>query len=423
MTAATERMPRPRPPELPLGAALAMRIGNVATALSRASGLGSGGMIGGRVMRKLRPAVLAELSRGRTSVLVTGTNGKTTTTLMLARALGGQGDVAHNVTGANMLDGLVAALAAHPHASLAALEVDERYLPVALPSVAPAAVALLNLSRDQMDRVGEVAQTVQVWRTAFTKSPATTVVANCDDPLVTWAALAADRQVWVAAGSSWSADSSSCPQCGASLVRAAGDWHCRCGFRRPQPHWQVADSGTLIRSDGRQVKLALRLPGAINVGNAAIAIAAATSIGTDVRQAVAGVESVDQVAGRYRVAPYHGRQVRTMLAKNPAGWAETLRILRGTQHPLILAVNAREADGRDPSWLWDVPFEELRGRQVTVCGDRAPDLAVRLTYAEVVHRVAPDYAHAITGQPPGLVDVVANYTAFRDVTEVLTHGS
>jgi lipid II isoglutaminyl synthase (glutamine-hydrolysing) len=407
-----------------MGAALAMHVGNVATALSKVSGLGSGGMIGGRVMRKLRPTMLAELSRGRTSIMVTGTNGKTTTTHMVARALGQPDDVAHNNSGANMLDGMIAALAARPHARFAALEVDERYLRIALPAVAPAAVVLLNLSRDQMDRVGEVAQTVQVWRKAFTDHAATTVVANCDDPLVTWAAMAADRQVWVAAGSTWNADSSSCPQCGSSLVRVPGDWHCRCGFRRPQPSWRVvSESGTLIGPDGRQIRVSLQLPGAINVGNAAIAIAATTTVGASLHQAVAGVESVKDVAGRYRVMPYHGRHVRTILAKNPAGWAETLRILRGNTHPLILAVNAREADGRDPSWLWDVPFEELRGRDVCVSGDRAPDLAVRLTYAEVRHRLATDYSEAILALPPGPVDMVANYTAFRDVTGMLNNGS
>jgi UDP-N-acetylmuramyl tripeptide synthase len=107
-----------------------------------------------------------------------------------------------------------------------------------------------------------------------------------------------------------------------------------------------------------------------------------------------------------------------MLAKNPAGWAETLRVL-DEDTPVIVAVNAQEADGRDLSWLWDVHFERLRGRQVVVTGERSADLAVRLCYAEVAHWTAPDPVSAIDSLPPGGVEIVANYTAFRDLVNRL----
>lgn len=352
-------------------------------------------------------------------MLVTGTNGKTTTTLMIARALAALGEVACNDTGANMPDGLVAALAHKPRARLAVLEVDEGYLPVVLPDVAPAMVVLLNLSRDQMDRVAEVRRTEYALRTALSRSAAT-VVTNCDDVLTTSAALGAPNAVWISAGTSWRGDSTSCPRCGSPVAAAAAEgWRCDCGLQRPAPHWTFCRNSDLVGTDGQQVRLRSGLPGPINALNAAVAVAAAVSLGVPMASAVAGVATVTEVDGRYRVLAYRERAVRLLLAKNPAGWEQTLLILRSSSDPVVLVVNAREADGRDLSWLWDVGFEPLRGRQVLVCGERAIDLAVRLDYAEVDHQIVPDPLDGITKVPPGPVDLVANYTAFRDVARRL----
>lgn len=411
-------------PRLPWRTSSAVAVGNAAAALSRACGLGRGGIIGGRVMHAMHRGVLADLCRGRTVALVTGTNGKTTTTRMLARAVGTPDEVASNDSGANMPDGLIAALAHKLTARYAVLEVDERYLPSVLATVTPAVVVLLNLSRDQMDRVAEVRHTVRVWQDGMTSSPTTTVVANADDPLVVAAAQASNRQIWVGAGSSWHGDSVSCPRCSATLERTPDGWGCRrCGLRRPQPDWQVTGPTRLSGLDGQAFTVTPGLPGLVNVGNAAVAVAAAACLGVPVRQAVAGVESVTEVDGRYRVVDYRGHAVRTLLAKNPAGWMETLRILGDTTtHPLVLAINAREADGRDLSWLWDVPFEQLRGRHTTVCGERAADIAVRLNYAGVAHRVLADPGQAIASLPLGPVDVVANYSAFTELNGRLANG-
>jgi lipid II isoglutaminyl synthase (glutamine-hydrolysing) len=131
---------------------------------------------------------------------------------------------------------------------------------------------------------------------------------------------------------------------------------------------------------------------------------------------------VIDVDGRYRIVAYRGRTVRTLLAKNPAGWRETLHVLQACAGPIVLVVHAREADGQDLSWLWDIPFERLRGRHIVVSGERATDLAVRLSYAEVAHEVVPNPYDAIVHMPTGPVDVVANYTAFRDLTRGLDHA-
>ncbi|MCG3751133.1 MurT ligase domain-containing protein [Amycolatopsis sp. Poz14] len=408
-------------PSLPVRTRAAVAAGNAAARASRAAGLGRGGIIGGRVSLALQPAALAHLCRDREVVLVTGTNGKSTTTCLLAAALRPFGGVACNASGANMPDGLVAALAASPTARYAALEVDENHLPAVLAETTPAAVVLLNLSRDQLDRTGEVRRTENVLRAAFAAGPSTMVIANCDDPLAASAAMAAANPVWLSAGNSWRGDSASCPRCGSAVREAFGGWRCFCGFARPEPAW-VLDDGELVHRKGLRVRLAPALPGRANAGNLAFAAVAAASLGVPLDAAAAAADAVDQVDGRYRVVGYRERRVRLLLAKNPAGWAETLRILAPGASPAVLAVNAREADGTDPSWLWDVAFGALRGRRIVASGDRAMDLSVRLSYAEVAHRVVPDPLAAVAALPPGPVELVGNYTAFRDAAARLAHA-
>jgi UDP-N-acetylmuramyl tripeptide synthase len=370
-------------------------------------------MIGGRVTLKLDPHALRELARDRRVVLVTGTNGKTTTSLMLTRALESLDAVAANSTGANMPDGVLAALTAKPDAPLAVLEVDETYVPTVAEQVQPMAVVLLNLSRDQLDRVGEVRGTERDFRAAMGRLPNTTVVANCDDVLVTSAAMEAAHPIWVSTGRLWREDSLSCPRCGRAVLHVMKQWSCTCGLARPEPSWSI-EGDVLSTPDGQAIELKLQLPGDANRANAALALAAAESVGVPPEIAVARLRTISDIGGRYRTVQRTNHSVHLMLAKNPAGWGETLPVLtEGT--PVIVAVNGREADGRDLSWLWDVPFERLRGRQVVAAGERSADLAVRLRYAEVPHQWEPDPVRAIDLLDAGAVELVANYTAFRDL--------
>lgn len=167
-------------------------------------------MIGGLVAMTLDRSILRQLGMGRRTVVVTGTNGKSTTTRMTAAALGTLGAVATNAEGANMDAGLVAALAAHRDAELAVLEVDEMHVPHISDAVDPAVVVLLNLSRDQLDRVGEINVIERTLRAGLARHPDAVVVANCDDVLMTSAAYDSPNVVWVAAGGAWSNDSVSC---------------------------------------------------------------------------------------------------------------------------------------------------------------------------------------------------------------------
>jgi UDP-N-acetylmuramyl tripeptide synthase len=128
---------------------------------------------------------------------------------------------------------------------------------------------------------------------------------------------------------------------------------------------------------------------------------------------------VQEIAGRYRTVQVGEHTARLLLAKNPAGWQEALSMIEPTAAGLVIAVNGQVPDGEDLSWLWDVRFEHFEGVQVVASGERATDLAVRLTYAGVEHTTVPDPLRAIASCPAGRVEVLANYTAFRDLNRDL----
>lgn len=408
---------------------LALSAGACVRWASRVTGRGAGSMIGGLVAMTLDRSLLGQLGVGRRTVIVTGTNGKSTTTRMVAAALRGLGGVATNAEGANMDAGLIAALAADRSAGLAALEVDEMHVPHVADAVQPAVLVLLNLSRDQLDRVGEINTIERTLRAGLARHPDAVVVANCDDVLITSAAYDHPRVVWVAAGGRWSGDSVSCPRSGEIIVRDADGWHSTgADFRRPDPHWWF-DDAALHGPGGAVLPMRLALPGAVNRGNAAQAVAAAVALGADPAAAVAAAGTVDEVAGRYRSVEFGEHTVRVLLAKNPAGWQEALSMVDDTAVGVVIAVNGQVPDGVDLSWLWDVRFEHFaddqrtRHRPVVAAGERGTDLAVRLGYADVEHTLVHDTVGAIRSCPPGRVEVIANYTAFLQLNRVLDrHG-
>lgn len=296
------------------------------------------------------------------------------------------------------------------------------------------------------------------WRRALEGATGTTVVANADDPLVAWGAGAAPSVVWAAVGLGWRSDAAGCPACGGRIafdddapgrsapgvLAAPGfGWRClNCEFARPVPDvWlELGDQGPwMVRGDGGRLPLELALPGRFNRANAVMALTAAAAVGVPLEAACRAVAAVRGVAGRFTTSTVGGATVRLLLAKNPAGWSELLDLVAGGSAPVVVGVNARVADGRDPSWLWDVPFELLAGRPVVATGDRCHDLSVRLRYAEVEHQVTRDPLEAVVlaGRrfaPSGsisastsalasgstehrgvAVDFMGNYTCFHDM--------
>jgi UDP-N-acetylmuramyl tripeptide synthase len=385
--------------------------GRLAGRAARIAG-GKGTVMPGATALRLAPSVLEVLIRDRVTCLVSGTNGKTTTTALIAAAMGPT--TITNRDGANLPTGWVTALLDAPRDAPTVLEVDEAYLPHAL-SLAPAAVVvLLNLTRDQLDRHNETRMLAQRWRDVLELAPTARVIANCDDPLVVYAAASASTVTWVAVGARWHDDATTCPQCGALLDRATDDWWCNnCALRRPEPAQQP----------GRD-RLALALPGRANRANAAMALGAAEALGVDTQVALDAMARLTSVSGRYARHEYAGHEVMVLLAKNPAGWIETLDVIDDVlgEGPgtVVVAINAQGPDGRDPSWLWDVPFEQLARRNVIATGERATDLAVRLDNAAVRYRKDPRAPLvAVTGAHDDPVIIAATYSNFLSVSREL----
>jgi lipid II isoglutaminyl synthase (glutamine-hydrolysing) len=402
-------------PKFSLRTRLASTLTKGAAALSRATGRGDGSVIGGRVGQLVDPNLLANLAAGRRIALISGTNGKTTTTRLTAAALGVLGDVATNSLGANMPHGHMSALVKAGATPFAVLEVDEHYLADVLGKTRAELIALLNLSRDQLDRAQEVATVAAKWRTMLQSEAGrgVHVIANADDPMVTWAASAASEVTWVAAGQRWLDDSWVCPECGSRIERTGELWTCTTGdLVRPLPQWQVKEDG-VVDPTGMYHEVHLQLPGRVNRANAATALAVAAHFGAATLESLPQLSQVTSIAGRYATVVRDNRVIRLLLSKNPAGWLEAFDMAEDA--PTLLAINARDPDGLDTSWLYDVDFSPVRGRRVLITGDRAMDLAVRLEVNDVPFEHVTSFANAVSAVPPGRLEVIANYTAFQDI--------
>ena len=399
-----------------------------AARLSRLAGTGGGTTIPGKLLWKLDPgaidALAARLERG--AVVVSATNGKTTTTAMVAEILGPDVRLAWNRSGANLLSGVASALLAAPEAELALLEVDEAALPEAVRRVRPSALLLGNLFRDQLDRYGELEHVAAGWRRTVLGLPhSTTLVVNGDDPQV--GSLARDRNGAIAYGLDdprharpslqHAADSRYCIVCGhpyefaAAYVGHLGDYRCTsCGHARPE--LQVVareieldglDSAAFeLVTPAGSTRVELRLPGLYNVYNAVGAAALAQTLGSSLEEIRLGLARFDAAFGRFERIASGDKSILVLLIKNPAGANEVVRTLDegGAPPVLLLALNDAIADGKDVSWIWDIDLEPLlaEAERVIVSGDRAAELALRCTYGgldESALELEPDLERAL----------------------------
>lgn len=411
----------------------AVTAGKTAAFASRALGKGSGGMIGGRVARKICPDIMSRLAAGKKVTLVTGTNGKSTTTKMLVNALQQAGkQVATNRGGDNMENGVIAAMMEKPTAPYVVLEVDEMHIPLVAAAVKPQVLLYLNLSRDQLDRVGAVTHVEQRLRQAVALSPQATVVANCDDPMVTSAAWDGKQKLWVSVGTRWIHDSLVCPRSGDEIKREGDNWFStgEPTFRRPQPDWsyQLEDSSVgedkavmagsameVVSPLGSQ-SVVVNLPGLVNRGNALMALAAASVLGAPLSDAAQGIPLVTEVAGRYASCQVGQVKGYLLLAKNPAGWREALTMRHAGAAGAVLAVNARIGDGTDPSWIEDIDFTPLRDTpKIIVSGECAAKVQACLEKQGITCELEDNAYRAINMFGSGQVDILANYTAFQDL--------
>ena len=387
----------------------------VVAMLSRAAGRGATSLPG-KVLIRLEPEAISELAARlrRGSAVISATNGKTTTAAMVASILDRAGiGTVHNRAGANMAGGVASALlaATHDHApadQLGVFEVDEFWLDRIAPQLAPRAMLLGNLFRDQLDRYGELESIADRWAAVVSAMPSTALVLNADDPLVADLGRDHGRTTYFGVEDpamalpemQHASDSKHCRRCGAAYVYDAiylghlGHYHCpACGQQRPDPAI-AADSVVLrgtrsssfrLRTPAGTAQVKLPLPGLYNVYNALGAAALGIELSVDLDTVVAGLESVKAAFGRAETVAIGSTELQILLVKNPAGANEILRTLALEPNALeLLAVlNDRTADGRDISWVWDADFELLACRvaHVTCAGTRAAELALRLKYA------------------------------------------
>lgn len=375
--------------------ALANFAGEVAGGLSKVLKRGRGETIKGRAILALDPSAIAKLAKNRDIVLVSGTNGKTTTTANLAKilALGTDEQVSTSQYGANMSAGIAATLAAKPRNRFVVLECDELYLPTMYKLVAPKVIVLLNLSRDQLHRTGEVRKVANLWNETFIKDDVTLII-DRDDPFLEFAAANAGHVLRVTFGGRRHPDAATCPNCSAILDWSLGDYVCKCGLGSKLPQ---------IRADKR-------LSGPAR--NAVLAIEAARLMG-----AIVPVELQEELTAnppdRINTFKFAGRNVPTRLAKNPESWRVGLTNTKAKQ--VILALNARGIDGRDTSWLWDIDFSQLLDKQVICVGERKLDIAYRLSVQGISVTTADSFVAAVNQFTEQEIEAIASYTAFQDL--------
>lgn len=390
-------------------------IANFFGAMSRLAKRGSGVMVTGRIILKLQPNAVLLLSRKRKVILISGTNGKTTTTSLIFSALSVKNKVVSNYTGANLFAGLATALSKNLSAPMAVLEVDEMVMPWAIKQTEPEMVVLLNLGRDQLDRLSEVRFVAQKWKDALATLPKRCLIlADADDPFVVWAGLDWSNVLWFSAGGRGHIDASTCPACGAVLhwSQDGANYSCGCGFARPDAQW-VLEGDELRGPEKARVKVVSGIPGRAALSNAARAIVAASHFGVPLEESASAISKVTSVDGRFARLKIGNTDFRLLLSKNPASWRETLATSASGPKCVLLVVNANTQDGKDTSWLWDVDFTPLKERYVVVTGERRLDVSARLTVNDIPHHLVTDERAAATLLGEVEADLIASYTAFH----------
>jgi UDP-N-acetylmuramyl tripeptide synthase len=432
--------------------------------LSRSSGRGGGTTLPGRLLVRMAPDAIERLAGGLEdgSIVVSSTNGKTTTAGMIATILRRAGrPPIHNRAGSNMHWGVATALL-EQRGREGLFELDEAWLPRVAPQLRPRLLVLTNLFRDQLDRYGELERLADEWAVLVDSLVGTCEFALCsDDPLI--ADLGRDRELHRRPGVTYfgiedtsqalpqlqhAHDAKHCRRCGApyaydrAFVGHLGHYSCpNCDADRPIPDVAATEvelrgmSGCRlrVRTPEGELELELPLPGLYNVYNALAAITAGLRSGISLAQIREGLEAVRAVFGRVETVEVSGKPVSILLIKNPAGANEVLRTLSLESADggldVWIALNDKIADGRDVSWIWDADFELLSDqvRRVVCSGTRAPEMALRLKYAgwpedaiEVMPQIGGSLDQAVAEAPRRLF-ALPTYTALLELRTLLAH--
>lgn len=421
----------------------------IAMFFSRALKKGGGTALPGLVAEKLDKNILTKLVSNLNlgTVIITGTNGKTTTAKMSFEILALSGlDVVSNQSGSNLSRGLVSELVARSNilgtkikGDIGVFEIDEATMPEAVPKLQPKLVLVTNIFRDQLDRYGEVDKTAALIGNSLRTMPKGAVaILNADDPLV--ASLTSYNENATFFGiedselktdSKLAIDNKDCLLCGTELefeyryFGHLGKYKCKkCKFKRPAPANTVFKAEleaersliTLHTSEKQNLELILNTPGAYNIYNALAAASLASALGISGSIVKQGLENFTSAFGRMEKIRVKDKDIFLLLVKNPTGFNETLRSFTSdnSKRNFLIILNDNFADGTDVSWIWDSNLELLKNRanSIVVSGIRAEDMALRLKYADIdmkTVRIEKDLKKAMNS---ALEDLLVNQTLY-----------
>lgn len=441
----------------------ALVAGKALTKILKTSGRGATAAPGLYAL-KIDPYLLKNLSSNLEKIiLITGTNGKTTTARLLSTILKNQGlRVVHNRAGSNLVRGLASTLIEHQSffrrsKPWGIFEVDEAALPKVLEQITPDLLLVNNLFRDQLDRYGEVTKIHTLWKEALTDLPeSTTVLLNSDDPNVADLGthltaktiyFGLDDPKAILSDVPHTIDARVCQTCSSPLeydyfhLSHLGKYKCsNCDFTRPTPDYVASDIDIKsveemsfdLHVRGGKLKIKLPISGMYNIYNSLAATTLAHELGVEPETIQKGLESFEAAFGRQQKIKVGKKTLSINLVKNPVGYNEVLRLF--SHHPgklhLFLLLNDSLADGTDVSWIWDVDFEKLKDKidSLTLAGTRHLELANRLKYAAVApHAQAvlePDLKKALARallQVPGTetLYILPTYTAMLALQDLL----
>ena len=425
--------------------------------------LGKGGTSApGQVAMKIYPGVLGALAKDVTTILVTGTNGKTTTSRMIEKSLA-DSKVPYfaNKSGANMLSGITAEFAMNSTLGgknkykVALIECDEGSMKTVSKYVNAKCIVVTNVFRDQLDRYGDVTGTVDLIVAGIKNSPEAVVCLNADDSLSVSMSERIDNEVIFYGVESEIyknrveevSDAPFCIHCKTQYeydyitYGHLGGFRCpNCGYHRPETPVAVekvlestADASTVqLRINGDSFKTTINLPGGYNIYNAAATAAAGAALKLDSETVVHSLGTFECGFGRMEKFHIEGTDMRMILVKNPAGCNQVLNFLSNTTEPslFVVALTDAPADGTDISWIWDVDFEKLVDMedllvQVWVTGNRAEDMAVRFKYAGLPTdriRIIKDYGHLVDqmAQQSAPVYIMPSYSGMMGIREQIS---
>lgn len=415
-------------------------LGKAFSELAQIFNLGAGSTWPGHIALNInRHFIKNLLSKSKIqTILIAGTNGKTTTAKLIKTALEENNkSVIQNHSGANLLNGIASTLLLNANLfgrlnyDFAIFEVDENALPQLLKETSPNYIVLINLFRDQLDRYGEVNTIVANWKKALEKLPKqTTLILNADDPQIAFLAKSteAKTQFFGLQPAQFNnktlqhaADSVYCPKCGSKLTFKAiafshlGDWHCpKCHLKRPE-----------ITAE----KFAIYpLPGLYNKYNVLAATTVLKQIGLTVEQIEDAFTDFTPAFGRQEIVEYKNKKIQVFLSKNPTSFNQsyqTIQELNGKT--LLLVLNDRVPDGHDVSWIWDVDLADLdKFKYILVAGDRVYDMALRIKYEDYKNfQIFESLEEAIEVgikqiEKDETLFVLPTYSAMLDVRKIIT---